>query len=311
MTVRQTILRDVPVGTCSAARHVEALMRRQQLLVGVTAAALVLAACGDDDPEVATNDPPPASDGYEHSTEPEAVVLRISDEGGFVPPEHTFAGAPRLLITGDGRLIQGGPVIAIYPGPLLPNLLQRSITEAGIQRLMTLADERGLLADVTYTPPANIADATDTVVTITVGGKTFEHRAYALGHAGGPEGGETDEARARLLDFVIAATDLTSAPAGELGPEQPYRSDTYMIRASEAGSSETTGDGPIDILPTRVDWPADAPVRLAAAGECAEVPTAPFTELFQNANQLTRFVDAGVPYSVAVTPRVPGRSCAS
>ena len=96
----------------------------------MTATPLLLAACGDD-PEVSTNEPPPPADGYEHATDPDAVVLRISDEGGFVPPEHTFTGAPRLLITGDGRLIQPGPVIAIYPGPLLPNLLQRSITEAG------------------------------------------------------------------------------------------------------------------------------------------------------------------------------------
>jgi len=307
--VRQTILRDVPVGTWSAARHVESLVRRHQLLVGMTVAVLALAACGDDDPEVATNEPPPA-DGYEHSIEPDDVVLRISDEGGFITPEQTFASAPRLLVTGDGRLIQGGPVIAIYPGPLLPNLLQRSISEAGTQRLITLADERGLLADVTYTRPNNIADAADTVVSITVGGETFEHRAYALGLAGGAGGGETDEARARLLDFVVAATELASAPAGDLGPQEPYRSDTYLIRASQAGSAEPIGNAPLDIVPTRVDWPADAPVRLAAAGECAEVPTTSFSELFQNANQLTRFVDGGVPYSLAVTPRVPGRSCA-
>jgi len=311
--VCQTILRNVRRGTWSRHRDVEPPVRRLHLLVGTAAAALLIGSCGADDTDVATNEPPPPTDGYEHPTDPEAVVLRISDEGGFVPEEQTFVGAPRLLITGDGRLIQGGPVIAIYPGPLLPNLLQRSINEAGIQRLIQLADEQGLLADVTYTRPTNIADAADTVVTITVGGETFEHRAYALGFGGGPDGGETDDARARLFDFVVAATDLVSDPeSGELGPEQPYSGDTYMIRASEAGDTEPTDGVPIDIIePTAVDWPADALVRLAAAGECAEVPTNRFSELFENANQLTRFVDAGVPYSLAVTPRLPGRSCPS
>jgi hypothetical protein len=50
-------------------------------------------------------------------------------------------------------------------------------------------------------------------------------------------------------------------------------------------------------------------VRLAAAAECAEVPTNRFGPLFEDVNQLTRLVDDGVAYSLAVTPRVPGRSC--
>jgi hypothetical protein len=277
----------------------------------MTAATLVLAACGEDDPQVATNGPPPSAGGYEHPTDPDAVVLSISDVGGFVP-EDTFTTQPRLLITGDGRLIYGGPVIAIYPGSLLPNVLQRPITEAGLQRLIGLADDHGLLDEVTYTGPDKIADAAETVVTITVGTETFEHRAYALGLGGGPEGGESDEVRARLLDFVGAATDLTSDPAsGDVGAEEPYRSGTYMIRAHEAVDTEPTGDAPIDIAPTLVDWPANAPVRLAAASDCAEVPANRFSELFEDANQLTRFVDAGVAYSLAVTPRLPGRSCSS
>ncbi len=310
--MRQTILRCVPRGTGSLPPDVESPVRLLRTLVGIAAAGLLIAACGDDDLEVTTNEPPPPTEGYQHANDPDAVVLRITDIGGFVPSDQTFTGVPRLLVTGDGRLIQGGPVIAIYPGPLLPNLLERSITEAGIQHLINLADEQGLLGDVTYTRPNNIADAADTVVTITVDGTTFEHRAYALGLGGGPDGGETDTARARLLDFVVAATDLTSDPAfDDVGPEAPFRSNTYMIRASEAGNTEPNGDAPIDIVPTLVDWPSAAPVRLAAAAECAEVPTNRFAQLFENANQLTRFVDGGVAYSLAVTPRVPGRSCSS
>jgi hypothetical protein len=285
-------------------------VRLVRTLVGITC-ALLLAACGADDSEVTAGEPPPPAGSEPHAAEPDAVVLSITDAGGFVPPDRNFTNEPRLLVTGDGRVIQSGPVIAIYPGPLLPNLLQRSITETGIQRLLDLADEHGLLGDVTYTRPDNIADAADTVVTITVDGETFEHRAYALG-GGGPDGGETDAARARLFDFVVAATDLASGPvADEIGPEEPYRSDSYLIRATEAVNPEPTGDAPIDIQPTPVDWPSDAPVRLAAAAECAEVPTDRFAQMFEDANQLTRFVDDGVAYSLAITPGLPGRSCSS
>jgi hypothetical protein len=277
-------------------------VRLFRTLVGITG-ALLLAACGADDSEVTTGEPPPPAGSEPQAAESDAVVLSITDVGGFVPPDRTFTNEPRLLVTGDGRVIQSGPVIAIYPGPLLPNLLQRSITETGIQRLLDLADEHGLLGDVTYTRPDNIADAADTVVTITVDGETFEHRAYALG-GGVPDGGETDAARARLFDFVVGATDLASGPvADEIGPEEPYRSDSYLIRATQAVNPEPTGDAPIDIQPTLVDWPSDAPVRLAAATECAEVPTNRFTRMFEDANQLTRFVDDGVAYSLVITPR--------
>jgi hypothetical protein len=309
--VRQTILRCVPKGTGSRPPDVESPVRLVRTLVSIVG-ALLLAACGAADPEVTTGEPPPTAGGDEQPSDPDAVVLSVTDVGGFVPSDRTFTNAPRLLVTGDGRVIQDGPVIAIHPGPLLPNLLQRTITEAGIERLIDLADEHGLLGDVKYTRPGNIADAADTVVTITVNSETFEHRAYALGLGGGPDGGETGTARARLLDFVVAATDLTSGPtAGEIGPEEPYRSESYLIRAREAENTEPTDDAPIDIAPTLVDWPSDAPVRLAAAAECAEVPTNRFAQLFDDANQLTRFIDDGVAYSLAVMPRVPGRTCSS
>jgi hypothetical protein len=74
---------------------------------------------------------------------------------------------------------------------------------------------------------------------------------------------------------------------------------------------EPTDDAQIDIRPTLVDWPSDAPVRLAAAAECAEVPTNRFARMFEDANQLTRFVDDDVAYSLVITPRSPGRSCSS
>ena len=83
---------------------------------------------------------------------------------------------------------------------------------------------------------------------------------------------------------MAAATDLTSDGApGAIGPEEPYRSGTYMIRAHEAPDTEPTGDAPIDIAPTLVNWPADAPVGLAAASDCAEVPANRFSELFGHA----------------------------
>ena len=56
-------------------------------------------------------------------------------------------------------------------------------------------------------------------------------------------------------------------------------------------------------------WPADAPVRLADAGECAAVPVAQFEPLFADATTLTFFTDADETYLVSVVPQDPGRTC--
>jgi hypothetical protein len=289
------------------------------LLAAPLTAPLLLAACGDDSTSGSPASTsggttlPPAGTGsttpgtvpagaIEHAIGADDAVLRIGYEGGFVPVEIAFQHLPTLLVTGDGRAVQQGPQIEIHPGPLLPNVQQRTITETGVQELLSLAEEHGLFEQRSYEGPENIADAPFTVVRINADGTTFEHRAYALGLD--PSADETGD-RARLADFVTAATDLRSAVGdGELGPEQPYQADTYRIRATVV--DDTSG---YEVEPTIVDWPADASVRLAAALECAHVPVEELHDLFTGATQLTFFRDADVTYQVAVVPSLPGDAC--
>ena len=286
---------------------------------------LGLAACGDDSsgdqppgtppvvtvPSVDSTAPPTTvaptvappttvPSGFEHPTGADDVVVRIAYEGGFVPVDMMFLNLPTLLVSGDGHVFVQGPVPEIYPGPLLPNIQVSPVTEAGVQDLLSLADEHGLLADVTYSDPTNIADAPNTVVEIAANGQTFRHSAYALGI-----NEETDPARKALADFVAAATgDWLYGPNPELGAQEPYQPATYLIRASEVG--DYTGD----IEPTVVDWPADASVRLVDASECAAIPAAEVGDLFASANQLTYFAEAGITYQVTVKPQLPGDACA-
>jgi hypothetical protein len=275
------------------------------LALGLLAAPL--AACGgDDDPVVTdaetttTTTAGPATPG-----EPAAgagAVIEIVDEGGFVPPSQQFVTVPRLLVTADGRVVTAGVTTAIFPGPLVPVLTQRTIGEDGVASLIDLADRAGLLADVDYSRPDDIMDAPDTVVRITVDGTTYEHRAYALGLSG--DGTERDAARAALAWFVADATDAVTGGAG-LGAEEPYVADAYLVRATPADPAEFH-DG---LAPTVVDWPADVPVRLADAADCAEVPAAALDPLVADATQLTYFAEGGTTYELAVMPRLPGRSC--
>ncbi len=253
-------------------------------------------------PDTTPDTTTPATGAIEHPIGADEIVLRIAYEGGFVPQEVAFLNLPTLLVTGDGRLIVQGPVIEIYPGPLLPNLQVRTISEAGIQQLLEMAAEHGLLTEREYTDPTNIADAPDTVVEISANGQTYRHQAYALGLSG--DGTEIDELRQALADFVAEATgDWLYGENPELGPEQAYTSDSYLIRALEVGDYQG------DIEPTVVDWPAGASVRLADAAECAEVPAAEVEALFADATQLTFFAEDGITYQLAAKPQLPGDAC--
>lgn len=291
-------------------------MRTRSLLGLLAIAPLVLAAaCGDDSSTSPATAPPadstlpePAgpSGEYDHATGADDVVLRIGFEGGFVTPEMTFQDLPLVLVTGDGRVFQQGPVPAIYPGPLLPNVQVRTISEAGIQSLLGLADEYGLLAERTYERPDMIADAADTVVTINANGESFEHRAYALGMDDGPEGTDTDERRLALADFVREVQEYAVGPeSDELGPESAFEPDAYLVRTLIAG--DWSGDDGIE--PTVVEWPAEVSVRLDGEIECAEIPADEVAELFADANQLTWFAEDGISYQVFVTPQLPGGGC--
>jgi hypothetical protein len=297
-----------------------ALARRRFLglvLASPILVPLALTACGDDAAESGS----PASSGstlrpadstppstaptgaISHPTGADDVVLWIGTEGGFVPAEMAFQHLPTLLVSGDGRALAPGVQTEIYPGPLLRNVQQRTISEAGIQELLGLAVEMGLFAPGSYEgPEATIADAPDTVVRLNANGTTIEHRAYALGlDPAAEDGGD----RARLAEFVALATDLSSTVGdAELGAEQPYVADTYRIRASVA--PDASG---LDIEPTVVDWPATASVRLADATECAEVPVDELADVFESATQLTRFRDGDVTYQVTAVPSLPGETC--
>jgi hypothetical protein len=282
---------------------------KHRILLGLLAATplLGLAACGNDSTSTPATQPAPGTlpsvdAGYDHPTGADEVVIRIGFEGGFVTPEMTFQNAPLLLVSGDGRAFQQGPTILIYPGPLLPNIQVRTISDEGIQQLLGLADEHGLLVERTYPRDDMIADAPDTVVTFNVDGRTVEHRAYALGSPGD----EADEARRALARFVADAQQLAASPVNEtFGPESEFEPDIYLVRALTVG--DWTGEDSLE--PRLVDWPSDSSISLIGEPDCVAVPAAEFGALFESADQLTWFVEGGNTYQLLVKPQLPGDSC--
>ena len=274
-------------------------------------AALGLVACGgDSDSPAADGSLPPVADGYQHPTGADDVVIEYAEVGGFVTREFAFQQTPNLLVSGDGRVFSPGAQIEIYPGPLLPAVQVQPITEDGVQATLAAAEEAGLLQQIDYEQPTDIADATTAQVTINVNGQTFVHEAYALGLAFPGEGSEeTTPERQALADFIARLNGMAGVVGvDQLGEQTVFEPAEYGIEAIVVDDLSAYGSDGIE--PTVVDWLADASVRLADASTCIVVSAAEVGELLATANQLTFFNDADVTYQVLAKPILPGTTCA-
>ena len=277
--------------------NVESAMNRRTFLAavaGTPALAAFLAACGDENKRTFSSIPSGEQD----------VVIKITNEGGFVPAGFMFSNLPSLLISGDGRVFTPGAMIEIYPGPLLPAISERSITDEGISKVLQLADDAGLLGEpLDYSLPdgIGIADASDTVVVINVNGKVYEHRANALGFDM-PDGSPSTPARDNLNTFVTLVSDIAKvAGSGNVGDEQMFVPDQYRFQAMSVDPTQWT-----DPSPTIVQWPADIGIALDDSLQCATVDAGAVDELFAEANQLTFFEEANVTYQLFVVGVLPG-----
>lgn len=271
-------------------------------------------ACGSDDTEPAapssdsTLPPVGSPDGFEHPTGADEVVFSYAEVGGFTTREFAFQQTPNVLVSGDGRVFSPGAQIAIYPGPLLPAVQVQPITEAGIQALLSAAQDAGLFAEIDYEQPTNIADASTARVEINVGGETFVHEAYALGLAQPGSGAESTPERQALAEFLMELGDLAALVGTDnLGDTELFAPETYEIEAIPVDDLSAFGSDGIE--PTVVEWPSDVGVRLAAATECTRVSATEIEAVLAEANQLTFFDDDGVTYQLLARPALPGRTC--
>lgn len=273
-------------------------------VLGTPALAALIAACGDDSA---------SSSKYVFQDSPDEVVVRIGYENGMMGPGMMFSTLPSFLLAGDGRAFTPGAVPAIYPGPLLVPMFERSVTQQGIEKVLQLADDAGLLGEIPdYELPDGpvVMDASDTVVIIKVNGTTYEHRANALGmglpdeNTGGDTGAvpEATPARQNLLQFVTLMGDFAKvAGASNVGPEGPWVPSEYRFQAMAVDPTQWT-----EPSPTIVEWPAETGVVLADSDQCATVAADKVDELFAGATQLTFFQEDDLIYQLAIVGVLPG-----
>jgi hypothetical protein len=243
------------------------------------------------------------------------VVLQFSTAGGFAAVDYNLTRLPQFTLYGDGTVIVEGPMIAIYPAPALPNLQTTKISGEGIGRILSAADEAGLLAnDVDYGRP-DVTDIPDTVVTVRTGGKTYLSTIYASGaeEVAGGLTAEQKQARAVITAFSLQLSDLSAFQSGEI-KWVPYTYSALAVFSTPVDPS--TAPDSTEVQPNRLDWPLD---DLATSGQTvlpdgyrkvvvSGEDLAKLKPLLSQATQITLWKSGDTEYHLSLRPLLPGEA---
>jgi hypothetical protein len=250
----------------------------------------------------------------EHPQGADELVLRVATGGGLVPPEYVLRELPGFSLYGDGRLVVRGPEVLIYPAPALPNVIQRQVSEDGVQALLAAADGAGLLGPSRHYDFPGIADAGTTTFTVVADGERHVVSAYALGlEAPGQPGisEEENEARAALLEFSTKLSDLQAwLPERSLGPEEPYAFDELRVYVRPYTASPEP-----ELVQVEKPWPLaqplttfGQPVEILPDARCGVVAGEELATLLpaaREANELTPWTSEGARYLLLFRPLLP------
>lgn len=251
----------------------------------------------------------------------DALILRVEYSGGFVGPGFLLTSAPSFTLTGDGRVIVPGPQVAIYPGPAIPLMVERRLSERGIQALLREVTGTTLFgASVQFRGAQNcVADAPDTIFTLHADGRAVAVAVYGLGTVDpgnscqGMSSGERAAHRAlqHLTERLMTLEGWLPAGAWAESAWHTYQPKAMrlVVRNADADQPESSGAGN-----QLVDWPGSSdPATFGNATSSADQrcgvvsgqeAVAWYADL-SAANQLTRFVKGGHRYQVTVRLLLP------
>ncbi len=287
-----------------------------RVTVLVAVMALASMACGPTAPSSSAPSSPAApSAPLEPQPSPQADTYWLrATASQAIPPIDQFPIPPVATITGDGTYITVGPQDAMYPGPTLPNLIARPISDAGRARLVAEAQRLGLLSgQADFTADDGVPGAVTGRLELTVDGQrvTLTGSPESMIECvttpcEAPPG--TPAAFAAFWALLQEPTSLGDA----VGPEAPYVADRYALLVGPPPPVEASV--PQQIL----DWPLDAPIGTfgtavangtrrcgSVTGDDAATLRPVLTEATQ-ASQWVQDPSTSATFGVVARPFVPG-----
>ena len=270
---------------------------------------------------------PGASDGtgaIDHPTGSEAILL-VDYAGGMIPVQFMATNLPPFVLLGDGRVIMQGAQTLEFPGPAYPALIERTLTEEGIQAVLQAVEDTNMFTtDVELRGAQSVVtDASDTLFILNAGGQDVTVSIYGLGallpDMEAPPGMSSGEIEAHrvlglLNDKLMTIDSWLPADAWEAEGWKPYEPEAMRLYVRDV-TNEPVEDGD---LPQQVrEWPTDDDP--AAFGEetasfgdgtrCGVVDGelgATWLAEVHAANQMTLWTDDGERrFSVKVRPVLP------
>lgn len=278
-------------------------MKRAITLVAVL--GLTLAACGGADATgttIPTTGPTSTTEGSDQDAGSSEVLLTLTSEGGFAPVEFNLDRMPRYVLLADGTLIYQGPVPAIFPGPLVPNVQVTELGPVQMDEILQLVEEMGLPEIDELIDDSNadmVADATTEFITYFDENGSHRLGIYALGITEGT--GSTERILANELVQVLDEATAT-------GESRPYQAERLQVAAGPALEFDEV-DGGVETWPLDIGF-ADMP-EWAMGWHCVEVEgerVASLLEVFSGASQATRWDTGDEELTIKARPLLPGET---
>lgn len=299
---------------------------------------LVLAACGASGAGGGSASPPPSvapspsggggetgSDGQIDHPEGSEAVLAITWAGGMLPESMAVTQVPPLVITGDGRVIMQGMQTLEFPGPALPALIERRLTEDGLQQVLRALEQTNLFTGDLELRGMNgiVADANDTIFTVRAAGLESVVTVYAISmlfpDMDPPPNMSGDELEAyrvlsALHDRLMTLDTWLPADAWATDTWVPYQPEAFRLYVRDVTGQPVEGGEPPGQLR---EWPNDddpaafgAEIASFADGtRCGVVEGelgATWLAELEEANQNTLWTDGGDRrFAIGVRPLLP------
>ncbi len=294
-------------------------MAPARILAFLAATALAVGACSAAAtlPPSASPSAPPASPGPSTpASQPPAgagLILRETLEGGFIAPRADRTRLPIVSVYADGRILSQGVTPAIYPGPLVPSIVVRSIGPAGAAGVLKAATDAGLAgADGSYGSGPQ-PDVPLTVITVVHDGRQTVSTFNSLPSLQiQPLSGVSDEriltAAAQLLDRLMT-NDTFGGTAGPEGAYTPLGFQLFVTPGAPDVSDPQLARPP-------ESWPLSTPLASfgkvdtlgsdgARVGVVIGTDAATLGPILAAATQITPFLSGGTQWTIVVKPLLP------